>query len=143
MTERLTLEELASILAERGYGYAVKPIANHPELAGRTEIFAVRGRGESHYLGVTDAVLQQSADRFRQGWAYKRLGIAREDYLQRAADEIAHFVLENAGVDDQAYTPWSKEIVPRLLTRLLFELEEAGYLMNTPLIYGGQSKEED
>ncbi len=62
----MTLQELAALLAERGYGYALKPITHWPGLEGHTEIFAVRGRWEMHYIGSTELVLQQSPEQFRQ-----------------------------------------------------------------------------
>jgi hypothetical protein len=136
----MTLQDLAEVLAERGYGYALKPITGSPDLEGQTEIFAVRGRGESQYLGSTALVLQQSAEQFRQRWGYQRLGISREAYLQRAAKEVADLVLDQAGLNPQAYTPWAQEIAPQLLGKLLFELEEAGYVINRPPIYGKQSE---
>jgi hypothetical protein len=132
----MTLQELAALLAERGYGYALKPTAPEHGLEGHTDIFAVRGRWEMHYLGSTELVLQQSSEQFRQKWGYQRLGMSREGYLQRAAKEIADHVLDQAGADRQGYTPWAQQITPKLLGKLLFELEEAGYLINTPPIYG-------
>ncbi|HEU5375558.1 MAG TPA: hypothetical protein VFV38_08980 [Ktedonobacteraceae bacterium] len=138
----MTLQEFAALLAERGYGYALKPTIHLPELESHTEVFAVRGRWEMQYLGSTELVLQQSVEQFRQSWGYQRLGISREAYLQRTAKEVADFVLDQAGAAHQAYTPWAQEITPRLLGKLLFELEEAGYLINRPPIYGKASETE-
>src|SRR2546423_1837357 len=114
----MTLQDLASILAERGYGYALKPTMHWPGMEGHTEIFAVRGRWEMHYLGSTELVLQQSPEQFRQKWGYERLGMSREAYLQRAAQEIADLVLDQAGADPQGYTPWAHQIAPKLLGKL-------------------------
>ena len=94
----MTLQELAALLAERGYGYALKPITNEPELEAIRKSSPCAGAGRCTILAVQNWSSSSRQSSFARSGA-ERLSMSREAYLQRAAQEIADLILKSKHAD--------------------------------------------
>lgn len=146
--ETMALQQLVDLLAERGYRYEEQFPHDPDPLAlrqGWKNAYAVR-ENEAHYIGKNAAVLNLSVEQFRATPEYRCLGRPREDYIKcyvedyaqmivRKVDQTAQVELQSSPSDLQKYVEsWGT----LLFHRLLYRLEEAGYVKNDPPLIDDQ-----